>query len=568
MSEDRRVKRIAVFGLDGADFRLLQPWLEDGSLPCLSRLYRQGASGLLASTVPPLSPEAWASFATGVNPGRHGVVNFVQPKPGSYELQFSCGGIRRGRSLWRLLSEAGLTVGVANVPMTYPPEAVNGFLVSGPDAPGTQADFTYPGDLKEKLLSAVGKYDIHGDYWGRTTPEGYLQRLVATVENQKRAWEYLLKSYQPDVFIGVFGSTDRAQHFLWKYADPAHPAHQPHPPFGDRDALAAVYRAVDSAIADCLSLMGEEVTVIIMSDHGSGPCHKVVYLDRWLQSQGLLSYRREGVRWHRRLARRSYGLARRSLPRWAKDWLKTRWQGVREELESSIIRDPIDWESTRAFFLGTESAYIYLNTQHRFPQGTVRPGAEAEALCDEIADGLSEILDPETGMPVVEAVHRRDDIYSGPRDQLALLPDLVVQWRDSEYVVRRAWGEPKASPDVTVERGIKVGDAARLMSLELSGSHRPEGILIAAGPGVPAGREISGANIMDLAPTILSLLGIPTPSDMDGRALPELPLTAGIAQAPKTTDPRGPAADEPAAPYSEAEKEEMEQRLRGLGYMD
>lgn len=568
MSGERKARRVAVFGLDGADFSLLRPWLEDGALPCLSRLYRHGASGALASTIPPLSPEAWASFATGQNPGKHGIVNFVQPKPGSYELQFSCGGLRRGRSLWQLLSQAGVSVGVVNVPMTYPPEAVNGFLVSGPDAPGVQADFTYPRDLKEKLLGAVGKYDIHGDYWGRTTPDDYLRRLVATVENQQRAWRYLLSTYEPEVFVGVFGSTDRAQHFLWKYADSAHPAHEIDRRLADADPLATVYAAVDDAIADCLSLMGDDVTVIIMSDHGAGPCHKTVYLDRWLQSQGLLSYRKDGEAWHKGLLHRTYGLARKTLPRWAKDWLKTRWQGVRQDIESSIVRDPIDWANTRAFFLGTESAYIYLNSQDRFPQGVVRPGAEADALCDTIAQGLSRILDPDTGRPVVEAVYRRDEVYRGPRDQVALLPDLVVLWRDSEYVVRRARNEGKAAPDVIVESGIKVGEAARFMSLELSACHRPDGILIVAGPGVPAGAPISDANIIDLAPTILSLLGISPPSDMDGRALPELPLTLSGAPAPTTANGREPAPGESEAIYGEAEREEIERRLRGLGYLD
>lgn len=559
------VKRLAVFGLDGADFSLLRPWLEGGSLPCLSRLYKQGTSGALASTVPPLSPEAWASFATGTNPGKHGVVNFVQPKPGSYELQFSCGGIRRGRAVWDLLSEAGVRVGVANVPMTYPPEPVNGFFISGPDAPGTQADFTYPSDLKGRLLEAVGRYEIHGDYWGRTTPERYLRRLVETVENQRKAWEYLLREFEPEVFIGVFGSTDRAQHFLWKYADPGHPAYEAHPSFGKDNPLAAVYRAVDEGIAECLSLLGDDVTVMVMSDHGSGPCHKVIYLDRWLQQQGLLRYRSDAGRGQGGLVRRAYGLARRSLPRWAKDWLKTRWQGVRQEIESSIVRDPIDWENTRAFFLGTESAYVYLNSRGRFPQGIVQPGPEAEAIRRQIAEGLSDLVDPVTGSPVVQAVHRREDIYHGESEDLALLPDLVVTWRDSSYVVRRAWNEPQALPEAIVESGIKVGDAARFMSLELSGCHRPDGVLIACGPDVPAGREIAGAHIMDLAPTVLAMLGVPIPSNMDGRPLEA--LTGGVASV-ATQEEVGSGKGARAPRFTEEEREEMERRLRGLGYLD
>lgn len=571
MGSVENVKRLAVFGLDGADLDLLRPWLEDGSLPCLSRLYRDGASGPLASTIPPLSPEAWSSFATGKNPGKHGVVNFVQPKPGSYDLRFSTGAVRRGATFWRLASEAGLRVGVVNVPMTYPPEAVNGFLISGPDAPGVQADFTYPRELKQELLAAVGRYEIHGDYWGRTTPADYLRRLIATVENQKRAWEYLLKRFQPDIFVGVFGSTDRAQHFLWKYSDPAHPAYESREDLDMPDPLAAVYQAVDRAIADCLAAIGGDVTTLVMSDHGGGPCDSVVYLDRWLQEQGLLVYRQTAEPWARRVLRQAYWLARKTFPRWAKDWLKTRWRDARQELESSIVRDPIDWERTRAFFLGTEGAYVYLNTIGRFPLGTVQPGPEARALCDQIADGLSGIVDPNTGQAVVESVHRREEIYSGRPEDLALLPDLVVTWRDSRYVAMRAWGESAATPDVIVERGIRVGDSGRFMSLELSGCHRPNGVLIASGRDISPGTEVAGARIIDLAPTMLSLCGIPVPADMDGRPLPALATPssgmhpARSGEAPHWEElPAEPSAD----PYTEADREEIERRLRGLGYMD
>ncbi len=571
MSTSGSRRKLAVFGLDGADLNLLRPWLEDGTLPCLSRLYREGSCGSLASTTPPLSPEAWASFATGNNPGKHGIVNFVQPMPGSYELQFSCGALRRGTPFWRLASDAGVSVGVVNVPMTYPPEEVNGFFVSGPDAPGVQAEFTWPAHLKADLLAAARRYEIHGDYWGRTTPRDYLRRLIETVENHQKAWQYLLRRFEPDLFIGVFGSTDRAQHFLWKYADPTHVAGGVSEQFADGNPLAAVYAAVDKAISDCLSLMGDDVVTIVMSDHGAGPCSKVVYLDRWLQRHGLLSYRESGLPWRRRLVERAYGLARKSLPRAAKDWMKTRWQGVRQEIESSIVRDPIDWSRTRAFFLGTESAYLYLNSQGRFPQGLVQPGPEAEKLCDRIIEGLSELMDPETGEAVVDRVYRREEIYHGQSEQVALLPDLVIMWRNSEYVVRRAWGEPAASPNVIVESGIKVGEAARLMSLELSACHRPEGMLLVTGPGIPAGAEISGAGIMDLAPTALSLLGVPVPSDTDGRPIADLVLATSPGTEAKGTSGHSSEARTAGSadtPYSDAEREEMARRLRGLGYLD
>jgi predicted AlkP superfamily phosphohydrolase/phosphomutase len=519
LGEEGRRGPLVVIGMDGADLDLLGPWLEEGRLPALARLYRQGALGRLRSTTPPMSPEAWSSFATGTNPGKHGVVNFVQPKPDGYELRFCTGALRRGRTFWGLAGEAGYRVGVINVPMTYPPEAVNGFLIAGPDTPGVQADFTYPREVKAELLAASGGYDIHGDYWGQVTPGEYLRRIVATVESQARAWERLVTRYRPDLFVAVFGSTDRAQHFLWQYGDGSSAAQQE---FAGTDPLFEVYRAVDRAIARLLSQFGDGVTTLVMSDHGGGPCDRAVYLDRWLQHQGLLAYRRSREGLGRSLLRSAYHVARKYAPRSVKDLLKTRWSGVREQVEGAALRDPIDWQRTRAFFLGSESAYLYLNLRDRFPQGTVAPGAEAARIADQLVAGLSQLRDPETDELVVDSVFRKEEIYHGPAETVRLLPDLVVTWRDSRYVVRRAWGEPAASPGVFVEHGLRTGEAARLMSLALSGCHRPYGLLLACGPGIAPGAKVRDAGIMDLAPTVLQRLGVAIPEGMDGRVLPEL----------------------------------------------
>ncbi len=511
---DLGVTRLAIFGMDGADLDLLGPWMDDGSLPTLARLRRDGVCGRLASTIPPLSPEAWSSFATGMNPGKHGVVNFVQPKPDDYGLMFNSGAAQRGRTFWRLLGEAGARVGVANVPMTYPPESINGFLIAGPDTPGLQSEFTWPRELKAELLSAVPGFEIHGDYWGRVTPKEYLHRLLNAIDGQRVAWSYLLRRFAPDCFVGVFGSSDRAQHFLWKYA--ASPAGREE--FGDENPLLTVYQTIDKAIADCLSVLGNDTTVMVMSDHGGGPCDKAVYLDRWLQEQSLLVYSGEesGRRW---LLRRTYQWGRAALPRSAKDWLKARFGEVRQQMEGSVLREPVDYTRTRAFFTGTESAYIYLNLRGRFPQGIVAPGKEAESILRRITEGLPAVTDPEIGESIVESIHRREEIYSGEPAHLALLPDLIVNWKGYAYVVRSAWGEAAASPRVIVERGLRTGDAGRLMSLELSGCHRPQGLLLISGRGVTPGMTIESAGIMDLAPTVLEWFGLPAPPEMDGRAL-------------------------------------------------
>ena len=154
--------RVFALGLDGATFDLLLPWFRDGKLPTLARLYQQSTHARLRSVVPYLSPQAWTSFMTGKNPGKHAVWDFIVHVPHSYDIQFANASSRRATSLWKMLSDAGKSVCVVNVQMTFPPEPVNGYLISGMEAPGVYANFAYPHDLyarmkKENGLSMNGR---------------------------------------------------------------------------------------------------------------------------------------------------------------------------------------------------------------------------------------------------------------------------------------------------------------------------------------------------------------------------------------------------------------------------
>lgn len=148
--------QILLIGLDGATWDLILPWVAEGRLPNLGALLREGSWGTLLSTVPPATFPAWSSFLTGLNPGRHGIFDFTRRKFGTYEVEFVNSTYRRGRSLFRIASEAGKRVGVIGVPATYPPEKVNGFLISGFDAPvatGIDPSFVYPRELFSEIRS-------------------------------------------------------------------------------------------------------------------------------------------------------------------------------------------------------------------------------------------------------------------------------------------------------------------------------------------------------------------------------------------------------------------------------
>ena len=153
------MRKVLVIGLDGATFDLLAPWIERGRLPTLARLIEEGVSGTLESTSPPISSAAWASFATGKNPGKHGIVDFVHPEENGYRVTIVNSKKRGSKALWNLISEAGGQVGVVGVPVTYPPEEVNGFMISGFLAPSSKSDYTYPPSLRQELGEKLGAFN-------------------------------------------------------------------------------------------------------------------------------------------------------------------------------------------------------------------------------------------------------------------------------------------------------------------------------------------------------------------------------------------------------------------------
>jgi predicted AlkP superfamily phosphohydrolase/phosphomutase len=567
MGGGERPNRVLVVGLDGGTFTLLRPWLEEGTLPCLARLYHEGVRGPLHSVVPPLSPEAWSTFMTGKHPGRHGVMNFLSFQPGSYDLHFNSGADVREPTLWRLLSDAGRTVGVVAVPMTYPPEEVNGYLISGLETPGMKSQFTHPAGLSEELRRAVGGYDLHGDMLSHTTPEAYAQGVRDMVESQSRCATYLFDRYPADLSMVVIGATDRIQHCFWRFLDPAHPRHGVDSRPALLHAVRQVYQRVDAAVQELMDHVPDPKTVLIMSDHGFGPCHRSVHLNRWLRSRGYLACG-GGPSLTFRIARGAWQQLSPRVPRWLRDWLKSRLPSVRQQVQSFMLLSRVDWSRTRAFSLSTESSYIYLNRTDRFPEGSVSPGPEAKALCQALMEDLASLCDSATGEPIVEQVHCVGDLYAGPARPD--LPDLVVMWKDG-YIARTDACELGRRAGDFVEPGLAMGEMYRHISVEQSGSHRADGLLIAHGAAVAGPADVHEARIVDLAPTILYLLGEPVPQDMEGRVLDEI-IDPDLLQAyPVQYRESGPAAPQPArrdSPYSPEEAAQLEQNLRDLGYLE
>jgi len=550
------VDRVLVLGLDGATWTLLRPWVDEGRLPGFARATREGVTGTLLSTIPPYSAPAWVSFATGMNPGKHGVVDFWQPaSDGTGEQPISALSIATP-TLWDLLSRADRRVAILNVPVTYPPRQVNGILVSGMMTPSEDAPWAYPPSLRDELRNQPGGYAVN-PYATAAQSADFLRRVLDWVPRREAAHRWLLEQERWSLFVNVVQASDPIQHHFWNCLDPTHPAYDPQRARRYAALIRDCYREMDTVLQDRLERLDERTALLVISDHGFGPAHKYVHINRLLAEMGLLVFQKG--RSAGRLGRtglsmsRLYRLLRRLDPWNLRGRLSNRLrQSLRRQMDRALA-PPIDWSRTRAYAGRSTGQSVYINLRGRDPRGIVEPGAEYEHLRDEIIAALKGLRDPETGERVVEHAWRKEELYHGP--QLPWLPDILFQVSPHPYLPT----DRLSVEDLFEPIAPSVG----------GGRHRPEGILLAVGAPFQRGKTIEGARILDITPTVLYLLGLPIPEDMDGRVLEELFDPAYLEAHPIRKGPPVGKRDRPGAPspYSEEEVEQITAHLRGLGYL-
>lgn len=543
------MSRVLVIGIDGATFDLLSPWAEKGDLPNLARLMSEGAHGPLESTLPPVTSPAWPTFATGKNPGKHGVFDFIRPLGGRFELVNASS--LRGPTLWEILSRAGRKVGIMNVPVTYPPKPVNGFVIGGMLSPMT-GTFTYPSSFLDRYASELRPYRIAPEVQYKGDNEkAFVEDLLDLVDRRGRYALRLMEDCPYDFLMFHFQATDVLQHALWKAVDPAHPRHDPRSAPRVTAMFKSIYDRIDDFIGQMLERLDDDATVMVMSDHGFGSLHHTVNLNLYLIDRGLMKLK-SGA-W----TRLKTGLFRAGLTP-ASIWhLIERvglqnyvWQvskSTRNKVVSKFLSfDDVDWSRTVAYSIG-HVGQIYVNTRGREPQGVVEPGAQVKAVRRQVSDALQELQHPETGEPLVDEIILGDEVVHGPFASRSADLHLVMDGY-------RAIAFPLFAADRRIVTHQIRGD---------SGCHRRHGILIAWGDGILSGENLRGARIMDLAPTILHLMRLPVPDDMDGKVL----TSAFDLDRPVTYEQVGVSEGTTHDGLSPDEAAEVEERLRSLGYL-
>ncbi|MCO5185736.1 MAG: alkaline phosphatase family protein [Anaerolineae bacterium] len=552
--------KVLVIGLDGATFDLIKPWVAQGHLPTIGRIMAEGAHGELGSTVPPMTAPAWSSFATGVNPGKHRLYDWVAREPGSYEFTPVTALDGTAPTLYQLLGDLDRRVCAFNIPMTYPPVPVNGVMISGMPTPSTDVEFTYPRTLYQDILDNVGDYILYpdpGQAYSDAGIDAFLERLYRCTDLRVQTLNYLRSREAWDFAMLVFNGTDTISHALWKFMDAGHPLHDPAKAEKYGNAIRDYYQYVDGYLAQIVADLDDDTTLIIMSDHGFGPFHKFIHVNNWLIENGFMAINRS---LKSRLKKASFSLGfspmniynimmRFGMGKAKKEVVRGKGQNLLKTLFLSF--DDIDWSHTQAYSLGNVGQ-ICLNVIGREPHGCVQPGAEYEQVREQIMAHLAQLRDPETGELVVERIYKREEIYSGP--QLELAPDIVFIPTRLEYF---GFGEYEFGSHKIIEP----------MKRGISGTHRMNGVFMAYGNHITPGVAVDGATLVDLAPTILHLMSAPVPEQMDGRILDEVIAVDYTPQIPDQHVYEMAYANGDVPGLSEAEKQIVADRLRGLGYV-
>ncbi len=566
--------KVVVIGLDAATWTVIRPWMEEGSLPNLARLMKAGVSGRLESILPPITPPAWTSFMTGKNPGKHGIFHFVETEHGGYAMNYANATSRRSPTVWKLLNDAGYTVGTMNIPFTYPPEPLDGFQISGMDTPSADSPFIHPPALRDELIKLLGEIQLDLRFLGAMTTDERRRQVLEEMRQMDEQWTkvalYLLENHPQDVMMFVFMSIDTVQHYFWQHFDKTHFLHDPKlvPKFGD--AIRRVYERLDAATGQIIGRLPAETSVFVVSDHGGGPVvDRTIFLNRYLAQLGLLHYKKAATSsvqtFAKKAMRMGYSLLRSSLTSRQKSRLAMLFPKLHKKSEMAYSAfTSIDWSRTKAYCSEVLASppSIWINLKGIKPRGIVDP-ADYDSLVNTIIAKLAELKDPRNGQPVINRVWRRDDIFHGPFANEGA--DLVLDWWSENSLFST---EP-SFPEDTDKPALVIREHKPSETSEWGGTHRLYGILVARAPALKTNAEIENPHLIDLAPTLLHLLGVPVPEDMDGRVLEEIFKPEFLAAHPvRSGAASGTSGGDRPSGYTDEESAKVEERLQALGYLE
>jgi len=458
------MEKVIVIGLDCMSPELVfGRWLE--KLPNIKALVDTGVHGWIESSIPPITVPAWTTFVTSKNPGQLGFFGFRNRRDSSYtDISIANSSAVREPTVWDILSHAGKTVGLLGVPQTYPPRPVNGFMVTDFLTPDTSCQYTYPEELRHEIEQLVGDYMLDCENFRTEDKSGLLEQIYRMTDQRFVLARHFLTTRRPDFFMMVEMGPDRIHHGFWKFFDESHRKHQFHPEYSN--AIEEYYVYVDRRIGELLPLVKDKAYVMVVSDHGARKMDGCINVNDWFIQEGYLT-------------------------------LKSAPEGVVRLKDADV-----DWGNTVAWGWGGYYSRIFLNVKGREPLGTIDPN-DYEKVRDEIAERIRNIPD-DRGNPMDTRVLKPQDIYTGEHVDKA--PDLLAFFGDLAW---RATEDIGHNSIYSFQTELGPDDAL----------HSQHGMFILSDGRSKGGKRLEGLRLVDGAPTILSLMGVKVPEDMEGSVI-------------------------------------------------
>lgn len=466
-------KKLLIIGIDGATFDVINPMIKNGKLPTISKLMSAGTYCEVFSTRPSVTCTAWPSLVTGKNPGKHGVIDWHYYRD-NYTEHFHNGADIKGKRFWDYMSDKKIKCAIVNVPLTYPPYKINGFMISGFPSVGEKVQFTYPKELREELLK--DNYEIDSVNRQEVSDRDFFRQVIDLEEKRKNISIKLMKNKKWDMFFVVF-RPEPLQNRFWG---------------NNMKAIEKVYEITDKQINALIENAGKETDVIVLSDHGFGRTPEYnFYLNRWLADNGYLKIRGKNKK------KLPIDKIYRILVKLGLGRLKyLAGKKIRSMRFINYSKD-IEWEKSICFGrCSEETGFIYLNKIGRFDDGIIKKD-EVKKIREVIKNKIANL--EYKGIKVIEKILDKEETHPN----LDVAPDLTFE-------INRKF------------RGLEVYENEQFVEIpkkDRKSWHEFEGIFIASGQNIKKRGKIEQKNIVDVAPTILDFYKIKIPKDIDGRAI-------------------------------------------------
>jgi predicted AlkP superfamily phosphohydrolase/phosphomutase len=467
----KKDRKVFVVGLDcGAPELKFDLWRD--RLPNFTRLAENGLYGDLMSSIPCITVPAWSSMLSGKDSGTLGFYGFRNRADHSYErMSIATGAAVKEKRVWDYIGEAGKKSVVVGVPQTYPVRPLNGWLISSfltPSTTNPKSQWTYPPELRDEVSRVLSgqTYDVDVPQF-RTDDKGFLLKQVYDMTDKRfKVLNYLLREKPWDFFMFVEMGVDRMHHGFWKYFDKEHFKYEPGTPY--ENAIRDYTVHLDGLVGELLDQLDDDTAVLVVSDHGAKKMDGGLCVNEWLRREGYLVLKEE----------------------------------PRGENIIPFEKVEVDWSKTKAWGAGGYYARIFMNVKGREPQGII-PQTEYEKERDELAARLAAIPAPD-GNPIGTISYKPEEVYQTVRN---IAPDLITYFGNLHW---RSVGSFGHGGIYTSENDIGPDDA----------NHATNGMYILYDPKKNyGGRRLDGPQLMDVAPTVLDIMELPVPADMQGKVI-------------------------------------------------